>query len=96
MADPISTARPSGVYPRLAVTHEVWRGHSDGPGCTTFSPVVLRVEGVRDGDGWALTLCEATTGIPWAASVLTAGEREDIARRLAMAAGWQEQDRRSA
>lgn len=86
--------RPSGTRARVSVTAEIWRATILEPGVTEHRPIVLRIEGVRDGDGWAFTMHEEGTRIPWAPSVLTRGERADVEVRLAMAERWQE--RRSA
>lgn len=87
----MDSARPSGIRRRLAVVHEVWRPVTLEPGVTEFRCTVLRIEGARDGDGWAFTMTEQGTRIPWAPSVLTAGERADIEARLAMVERWQEE-----
>lgn len=68
----------------IVVLAEVWRDHTVEPGVTEVSYVVLRVEGTPVGDGWALSLCERESSIPWGADVLTAGERRDIEDRLGL------------
>lgn len=68
----------------IAIIAEVWRSHTIEPGVVEVAPVVLRVEGTPTGEGWALSLCERGTSIPWGADVLTAGERRDIEERLGL------------